>query len=322
MKKTIFMLFVFAAFCAFGAAAQEEKPVIGLAEITVQNGFRTAVTGNWRHIVKRDSEGKVSREYPAEDAPTVQSVIPMIRAAISQEIVNSGRFAVMERSADELNKIRMENLETSGKVNPNSKLDFMLTSELVQFSADRNDDAEKTIKMGLSIKFINVASGQIVVSETFSNQVGNAGGGLLSGIGGLFTGSKKQADVNDCAVALAKDLIGKIVEKIYPPIVLSVNAKNHTLQISNAGFTVGEIVEVYAAGEPILDPYTGKPIGYEEDVIGQVVVYEINNQIAKAMADPKGDFASVQFERGMNIRSTGKTSAKSVKNIKRVLGSR
>lgn len=319
MKKNILTLIVFVLISVSSVFAQESKPVIGLAEINVQKGFETSVTGHWGRIVKRDSNGKVSKEYPSEEAPTVKSVIPMIRAAISQEIVNSGRFAVMERSAEELNKIRMENLETSGAANPNSQLDFMLTSELVQFSADRDDDANKNIKIGLSIKFINVASGQIVVSETFSKETDNKGGGFLSG---LFSSSKKTGtikDENDCAVALAKDLIGKIVEKIYPPVILSVNSKTGILQISNAGFNVGEIVEVYSTGEPILDPYTKKPIGYEEEIVGEIVVYEINNQIAKAMADPKGGYAQTKFESGMMIRSTGNSSSKAVKNIKKVI---
>ncbi|MGN0728170.1 hypothetical protein [Treponema sp.] len=310
MKKGIFAVFMFALMNISVVFAQEGKPVIGLSEINVQKGFSATVTGEWGRIVNYNSDGKKISEYPAEKVPTTESLLPMIRAAISQEIVNSGRFAVMERSADELNRIRQENLETSGAVNPNSQLDFMLTSELVQFSADRsNVSASKIFKIGLSIKFINISSGQIVVSETFSKETDN---------GGWFS-SAKIKDLNDCAVALAHDLIGKIVEKIYPPIVLAINSKTGVIQISNAGFSIGDVIEVYSAGEPIIDPYTGKVIGNEEISVAQIVVFELNNQIAKAMADPKGEYTSAKIERGMNIRSTGTTSEKTVKNIKKVL---
>ena len=83
MKKVILCLAA-SLFVALGIYAQESKPVIGLTEIGFVNGQT------------------VPQDY--------KNVEIQVRAAFSSSIVNTRRFAVMERSAEELDKIRRENI--------------------------------------------------------------------------------------------------------------------------------------------------------------------------------------------------------------------
>ncbi len=312
MKKIIASLaaLVAVASLAFG---QERKPVIGLTEISYDKNFQVMESG-WDRIVKRDSSGRVTRTIPAEDYPKISAVAPQVRAAFSSAIVNSKRFAVIERTAEELDKIRQENIETSGELISNTPLDFLLTGQIVEYSAVRSEaglfslaDVKKTFRLGVSVKFTDVQSGRIVISETFTKEV-----------------EAENATPNDCAQALANELISKIITNLYPPTVLSVNSKNNVVQIPNASYNQGDVVEVYAVGEPIVDPYTGQNMGYEEEFVAYVVVYEINGSIAKAAPDPKGPYASAAIEKGQMVRAKMnakknviETDKKAIKNMKK-----
>ena len=257
--------------------AQERKPVIGLTEIQSKNYGSNL--GN------------------------------QVRASFSSAIVNSKRFAVMERSAAELDKIRRENIETNGSVNPNSQLDFLLTGEIVNF-VNKSETKEipfiggtykvNTIALTVSVKFTDVQSGQIVISENFTKEF-----------------QDKDITVTACADALANELVAKIVEKLYPPMVLSVSGKNKSIMIPNSSYSVGDVLEIFEQGEPLIDPYTGSILGYEEESVALVVVYEIGTgrmaNIAKAAPDPKGKYANADIHKGQLIRA--KIDSKGKKEI-------
>ena len=150
MKKVILCLAA-SLFVALGIYAQESKPVIGLTEI----GFVKGQT--------------VPQDY--------KNVEIQVRAAFSSSIVNTRRFAVMERSAEELDKIRRENIETSGAINPNSQLDFMLTGEITAYEATTtvialvlaNVEVPK-FKLSINVKVTDVHTGQIVISEVVTKE--------------------------------------------------------------------------------------------------------------------------------------------------------
>ena len=293
--------------------AQERKPVIGLTEITYAKDFQVISKG-WDRIIKRDSSGHITTDIPAEKFPKIESVSSQIRAAFSAAIVNAKRFAVIERTAAELDKIRQENLETNGELISNTPLDFLLTGQIVEYEAIREEagffslaSIEKKFKLGVSVKFTDVQSGRIVISETFTKEV-----------------KGENVSPNDCAQALANELIAKIITNLYPPTVLSVNSKNNVVQIPNASYKQGDVVEVYSIGEPIIDPYTGQNMGYEEEFVAYVVVFEINGGVAKAAPDPKGEYAKADIQKGQRVRSkinqkknVIENDSKAIKNMKK-----
>lgn len=216
----------------------------------------------------------------------------------------------MERSAEELDKIRLENAETTGSINPNTQLDFLLTGEIVEYEARRElaglfslDSITKIFKLGVSVKFTDVSTGQIVISETITKSV--KGG---------------KATPNECAVIMANELIAKITTKLYPPMVLSVSGANKIIQIPNSAYKAGDTIELFKQGEAILDPYTGANLGYEEEFVAQVIVFEVNEStnIAKAAPDPKGQYVSTDIQKGLMVRKVDKKTDKAaIKNFKK-----
>ena len=273
MKKIIVAAF-FAAVVTSFSFAQERKPVIGLSEFGVAKGA----------TLKDDN---------------IQN---QVRVAFSSAIVNSKRFAVMERSAADLEKLRKENVETSGQINPNSQLDFLLTGEIVSYETvvEKTDLVLTSVeitrtKLVVSVKFTDVHTGQIVLSEVITKEE---------------KGNKVTADL--VARSLADELIARIVTKLYPPIVLSVSGEDKVIQTTNAAYNIGDVLEVYANGEELLDPYTGGVIGYEEELVALVVVFEINDKtgIVKAAPIPKGPYTKADIQKGQMVRAHMVTKGK------------
>lgn len=265
MKKFVLIMLV-AMGTIVNVLSQERRPVIGLTEIGVASGAKL-----------QDS-----------------NIANQVRVAFSSAIVNSRRFAVMERSAAELDKIRRENLETDGELNPNSRLDFMLTGEIVAYTKESStidigltEITTTKTKLVVSVKFTDVKTGQIVLSEVITKEE-----------------SSQKATADKIAKDLADDLIARIITKLYPPVVLSVKQGN-IIQTPNANYNFGDVVEVVKNGEELLDPYTGDVIGYEEEIVAELVVFEINEKtnIARAAAEPKTANEKAQIEKGYNVRA-------------------
>ena len=268
MKKVILCLAA-SLFVALGIYAQESKPVIGLTEIGFVNGQT------------------VPQDY--------KNVEIQVRAAFSSSIVNTRRFAVMERSAEELDKIRRENIETSGAINSNSQLDFMLTGEITAYEATTtviplvlaNVEVPK-FKLAINVKFTDVHTGQIVISEVVTKETSGQG-----------------IKVDQCAKELSDAVMAKIINKLYPPIVLSVKKAGNVIQTVNMDYDLGDVLEVYKNGEEMFDPYTGGSIGFEEETVAFVVVFEINSttNIVKAAPIPKEQYEKAPIEKGFGVRA-------------------
>lgn len=305
MKKFFGLAVAFTFIFATSVFAQESKPVIGLIPTTT-NLRQTTATGYWGDIYQpeqRDEEtGKVIRPrrlaYPATSPLTIDSIFPKLTAAFSQEIVSSGRFQVL---ADK-----------------RTGVDYVFESELTEFSANRQGSLDSgtgviTYKMSVSVTLTDAKTGQVVLSQQFSEprELSKSGGKVFS------TTKYTSSNPNDMPKNMAENVISTIVNKLYPPMVL--NVSGGVVQLPATGLSVGSVVEIFTQGEEIIDPYTGDSLGFEETLVAEVCVYEITGKIAKAKPDPKGAYVDAQIQRGMAIRNNMKVNKKALNNINKEL---
>lgn len=295
MKK----VFGLAAALVFAASvfAQESKPVIGLISTTT-NLRQTTATGFWGDIwepaVIDKETGEVLKPrrlaHPATNPLSIDSIFPRLTAAFSQEIVSSGRFQVLP--------------------DKRTGVDYVFESELTDFTASRSQDSGNiSYKMSVSVTLKDVKTGQVVLSQQFSEprELSKSGGKVFSMT--KYTSSNP----NDMPKNVAENVISTIVNKLYPPMVL--NVSNGVVQIPATGLSVGSMVEIFTQGEEIIDPYTGDSLGFEETLVAEVCVYEITGKIAKAKPDPKGAYVDAQIQRGMAVRNNMKVNKKALNNI-------
>ena len=274
MKNKCFIftiVFLIITFCAF---AQERKPVIGLGEVTGKNG----------EIAKK------------------------LQSYLSQALVQSGRFDVMERSSEEINKLSEESMMQGNGLASVQGLDFLLISKIVDYESKIQDVAvmgvatsKETVTLGFEVKFIDVSNGKIVLSEVIRDSID----GNKSAVTAFGGGEGKKEDLAAIIVEkLSKKLIAKIVDKLYPSTILSIS-KNKVMMIPNLNYEEGNVIDIFELGEEIIDPYTLQVIGQEETLVAKGIVFEINNSIAKIMIDPANvKFKKAVIEKGMLCRKS------------------
>lgn len=277
MKRKFLVSLMFLFTVAFYSFAQEEKAVIGLGEVTTS--------------IKNDNAYSAAKK---------------LQSYLSGALVKSNRFSVMERSFEEINKLSEESMMQENSLPSLSGLNFLLISKVVDFEQKTQDVAvmgvatsKEIVTLGLEVKFIDVATGRIVLSETLrSNLDGNKSAMTMFGGGE----GKKEDLVAVAAENVSNELVAKIIDKLYPSLVLNVS-KNGVIMIPNLNYEEGNVVDIFELGEEIIDPYTLQPIGQEETLTAKAIVFEINNAIAKIMIDPANlKFKKAVIEKGMLVR--------------------
>lgn len=277
MKRKFLVSLMFLFTVAFYSFAQEEKAVIGLGEVTTS--------------IKNDNAYSAAKK---------------LQSYLSEALVKSNRFSVMERSSEEINKLSEESMMQENSLPSLSGLNFLLISKVVDFEQKTQDVAvmgvatsKEIVTLGLEVKFVDVATGRIVLSETLrSNLDGNKSAMTMFGGGE----GKKEDLVAVAAENVSNELVAKIIDKLYPSLVLNVS-KNGVIMIPNLNYEEGNVVDIFELGEEIIDPYTLQPIGQEETLTAKAIVFEINNAIAKIMIDPANlKFKKAVIEKGMLVR--------------------
>lgn len=293
MKRSLFVFLMIG--CVLGVFAQERKPVIGLDTVKV---------------VVENADAK-------EAAQKLESYL-------SAALVKSNRFTVITRNVGDIDSIMQESLTQLGSLTQMSGLDFLLTAKIVDFSKDSKEvsvlglggSTQDLVTIGLELKFLDVNDGRIVIQENIRETF--EGDKTVATVAG--GGTKAANDVIAVAMeTLSNKLTAEIIESVYPPLVLSVS--NGIITISNVGFSVGELINIYKQGEEIFDPYTNQSLGKAEELIAVAAVGEVAGSVAKC-AVPSGSkfkaYKDAVIEAGYICRRAGDSlSASQIKRLEK-----
>lgn len=293
MKRSLFVFLMIG--CVLGAFAQERKPVIGLDTVKV---------------VAENADAK-------EAAQKLESYL-------SAALVKSNRFTVITRNVGDIDSIMQESLTQLGSLTQMSGLDFLLTAKIVDFSKDSKEisvlglggSTQDLVTIGLELKFLDVNDGRIVIQENIRETF--EGDKMVATVAG--GGTKAANDVIAVAMeTLSNKLTAEIIESVYPPLVLSVS--NGIITISNVGFSVGELINIYKQGEEIFDPYTNQSLGNAEELVAVAAVGEVAGSVAKC-AVPSGSkfkaYKDAVIEAGYICRRAGDSlSASQIKRLEK-----
>ncbi len=141
----------------------------------------------------------------------------------------------------------------------------------------------------ISAQMIDTKSGQIVTtfamkgSFATKNKVVNSNSGAPSSV--YFAKMSKQ---------ISEQLANKFVAQVYPMKIVKRTRTNQVIinRGNDGGLKVGEKLNVYFAGEALIDPDTGESLGSSEEYIGAVKVVRILPKVTYAKVvseeDPEG----------------------------------
>lgn len=226
---------------------------------------------------------------------------------IEAELVQTRRFAVLSRT--DVDKVMGEQRFISGDgvhKSERAKLGNLLGGDvLLSVTIEKGyiSTKEKVIKLTgqvkrttsgelkINAKVISAVTGEVKLSETYSNTYGGR-------LGNLDAMSK------DIAAKAVKDL----TNRIYPPLVISVKGNSIVLNIGGKGVRKGALYTVYSQGESLVDPYTGESLGSVEEEMGTIKLTRVESKFSVGQVVSGGEFAPGMVAR---FKSSMKPSANS-----------
>lgn len=101
----------------------------------------------------------------------------------------------------------------------------------------------------------------------------------------MACGEQTQIDTARLLRSSADRIASALVTTIYPIQIAAVQADGtYVLNYGEGTVTTGTVLAVYARGQPILDPTTGRQIGHEEAKLGYLRVHEVTPSLSRANA--------------------------------------
>ena len=217
---------------------------------------------------------------------SIEQVLQALDSQVYDRIVNSRRFNVFDRSdADAL-------LEEAGAIGETfifSKADYVLTIRVDSFN-DRQETRKfaslgktmqaRVVEASAVAKVIMGSTGLVVGTANIQVSVRDAESRSQNTVGRV--GEASDDLINQATRELAEKLAMRAVDFIYPARLLAVRGQIATINRNDqAGIKVGQVWEVLAQGEALVDPDTGDVIN-EEVYVGKVQVVRVTPLYSQA----------------------------------------
>jgi hypothetical protein len=286
MKLTRFSLLFAAAavvLCAPFVSAQETgRKSLAITKITATSAV----------------ESRMSRQGAGS---ALASVVQALDAQVYDRVLNTRRFDVLERAdADALAR----ESSATGQAFAFNKADYILTITIDSFN-DRMEEREfatlgrtvraRTVELSAVTKVIEVATQRALTSanikvtrrdsenrsENTTRRVGEASDDLLIQAVG----------------EMAQKIAGRVAESVYPARIIGKRDRVVTINRNDqSGIKVGQVWEVFALGDELVDPDTGERM-MEEVLVGKVKITRVTPQSSQGES-----FEDLGIERGSVIR--------------------
>jgi hypothetical protein len=189
---------------------------------------------------------------------------------ISDKFVTSAKFAVLDRgqqaaTQQEFSRISSGSAGVENYVRLQSKAiaDFLVIVDISEFTITPNALGRQRVKAGARAMVYDYTSGQIrqVVTTNSSK--------LL-----------RENAFSAVAFEMGSELAEKILDNVFPPLVIGFENNTVTVNAGNGLFEVGDKVRLSKQGAALKDPYTKEMIGYAETDVGEGVVESVLPKIS------------------------------------------
>lgn len=185
-----------------------------------------------------------------------------------QDFASSGNVDLKDKSAAQQFKVAGVKYLVVTTVD-----DFQDYNEVATFQGTGRSATKRVIRLSCVGKIYDSATGKLLESTNF--QISN------KDVSENKTYSVRDSNLNeDLLVAIAREMSGKIANRvtdvIFPPKVLSKRDKQITINRGDGtDIAVGQIWNVFAVGEELIDPDTKESLGREEILIGKAKITSV-----------------------------------------------
>lgn len=285
-----------------GGVIQSLK-VVKLEEPSMLNGTRYKV----------DIEADIAKFKPSADMQKVKVVVgpirfqqaslPMgdravpaaevaatLRQRISDALVQTGRFAVLDREfspeiEQELSMISSGQAPSAelAKLSQAASADLVWSARVSEFAYNRHARQLKTSDRELvsysggwavSQKLVNVATRQVMTSDSLR---GTAPATEPTTLGSGIDGGKVMGDMSD---ELVKSVVSSLLQRTFPIVVVARDGTNVVLSQGGQAVKEGTRYAVATLGNEMKDPQTGQSLGRMESPCCELVVDRVTANLS------------------------------------------
>ncbi len=283
MKKTLLTL-CFLVSLGFGntALSQEvsagEKVTLGITKITANATLNQKLGKEG----KKDTLSRVLESMDSNLTSAIQStrkfelVSRSDLDAVSKEIA----FAESGNVATDKNAAKSGMLKGAKFILVVSVDDFQDYIEKATFASLGKTVEKRILRLGAVAKIINSSTGSIVETTNFT--LNNAD------VSDKSSGISADGNLNDSLVGemtrlMANKIAVRVADVIFPAKIIAKTGKIATLNRGDGtGIKAGDVFEVFALGEALIDPDTGENLGSEEIRIGKLKITRVTPKASQA----------------------------------------
>ena len=144
---------------------------------------------------------------------------------------------------------------------------------------DSKDRRQDSGLLQLTAQMVDTTSGQVVTSFDLSSRFATA-----KQVVNTKGGRPNSTHFTKMAKDVAAQLADQFVAAVFPMKVVKRTRANQVIlnRGKDGGMKMGEVLEVFFAGEELIDPDTGESLGSGEEYVGEVKVVRINPKVTYA----------------------------------------
>ena len=195
-----------------------------------------------------------------------------------QELAQSGNFDSSDKSLAQQFKLAGTKYYLVTTID-----DFQDYVEKATFEGTGNTATKRVFRLSILGKIYDSTTGKLLESANF--QTGN---NEFKQIQQERNYSVKDGELSDemmvaVARSMAERIANHVVDVIFPAKVLIKNDNEVTINRGDgAGVAVGDVFNVFALGQELIDPDTKESLGHQEAKVGQVKISEVDPKFSKA----------------------------------------
>lgn len=179
--------------------------------------------------------------------------------------------------------------------------DFQDIKEFASFEGLEEKGLRRTLRYTASVKLYDVTKSSLLEAAniTLNKRMSREIKEYIKSESGEFT----DALIQEIANELGDRVTNRVVDVLYPAKIIARTDKQVTLNRGDGtGIAAGQVWDVYALGEALIDPDTGESLGAEEVKVGRIRITDVlpkfskgevvedlgvdKNQVARLQQDP------------------------------------
>jgi hypothetical protein len=204
-----------------------------------------------------------------------------LRQSVTDQLVKSGRFTVLDRSNDaafekENSFLSSDNVSDKERARLGQAVgaDFLLIINLTQASVStrvQEHNVELTGESTREISHATHASVRYTLVEAATRAVKWSDSASFGAAGNKISAAMAQ---------FQSKMVGDIIEIVNPAKVVAVQGGRVIINRGMGSVTEGQVYDIYSKGEELVDPDTGEKLGSAEEKVASIKINEIKAKVA------------------------------------------